>query len=281
VAPEGWLFAGSDFGAIEDRVGAILANDPNKLKEFTEGFDGHSLRCSVFFKDELEERGLFLDPSDPKSINRIKEEADDLRSASKPVSFGKQYGAGAAKIAKTMGCSLERAREISDAYDELYKATIQYSRKNALFAKQNGYVTGAYGLKLRTPGIYSSDDGIRSSEERSLNNMTVQSWGLLMNRAGILMQEAIERDGMTDSVILINQIHDALYLMIKDDPNVIKWVNDHLIKYMIEDFVEDQPIPLTAELDIGYSWDTMITLPNGISTEKVKEHRKKLDEPKE
>jgi DNA polymerase-1 len=277
VAPEGWLFAGSDFGALEDRVGAILANDPNKLKEFSDGYDGHSLRCSVFFKEELEERGLFLDPTDPSSINRIKEEASDLRDDSKPISFLKQYGGGISKIMKVMGCGRERATAINDSYDELYSATLKYSQKNAMFARQHGYVIGAYGIKLRTPGIYSADDGIRSSEERSLNNMTVQSWGLLTNRAGIKMQEAIERDRMEDKVILINQIHDALYLLIRDDPEVIKWTNDNLIKYMVEDFVEDQPIPLTAELDIGYSWKNQITLPNGIGIAEIKEHRQKLD----
>ena len=72
----------------EDRIGALLSNDPTKLKENLEGFDSHSLRCHAFFPDELAERGLGdLDSNDPASINRIKDEASDLRQNAKPVSF--------------------------------------------------------------------------------------------------------------------------------------------------------------------------------------------------
>jgi len=39
-APEGWLFFGADFSALEDRIGAILSKDVNKTKEFLEGYDG-------------------------------------------------------------------------------------------------------------------------------------------------------------------------------------------------------------------------------------------------
>lgn len=40
VAPDGWLFAGADFSALEDRIGAILSGDKNKTLEFAKGFDG-------------------------------------------------------------------------------------------------------------------------------------------------------------------------------------------------------------------------------------------------
>ena len=40
VAPTGWLFAGSDFSALEDRIIAIISKDPQKTRIFTEGIDG-------------------------------------------------------------------------------------------------------------------------------------------------------------------------------------------------------------------------------------------------
>ena len=58
------------------------------MKEHLDGYDGHSLRAHAFFPEELDELGLFdLDPADPASINRIKDEAPDIRQNAKPVSF--------------------------------------------------------------------------------------------------------------------------------------------------------------------------------------------------
>lgn len=85
VAPKGWKVLGADLSALEDRVMANLAKCENKLKEFTEGFDGHCLRCARFFEDELRDRGIVVDLNDPKSVNSIKELAEDLRQDAKPV----------------------------------------------------------------------------------------------------------------------------------------------------------------------------------------------------
>ena len=52
-APEGWLFAGADFSALEERIGAILSQDPNRIKVYTDGMDGHSMRTYKYFADQM------------------------------------------------------------------------------------------------------------------------------------------------------------------------------------------------------------------------------------
>jgi DNA polymerase-1 len=52
-APEGWLFAGADFSALEERIGAILSQDPNRIKVYTDGMDGHSMRTHKYFSDQM------------------------------------------------------------------------------------------------------------------------------------------------------------------------------------------------------------------------------------
>ena len=52
-APSGWLFAGADFSALEERIGAILSKDPNRIKVYTDGYDGHSLRAQTYFADQM------------------------------------------------------------------------------------------------------------------------------------------------------------------------------------------------------------------------------------
>lgn len=52
-APPGWLFCGLDFASLEDRISALTTRDPNKVKVYSEGFDGHSLRAYGYFHDEM------------------------------------------------------------------------------------------------------------------------------------------------------------------------------------------------------------------------------------
>lgn len=53
VAPEGWLLIGLDFASLEDRISALTTKDPNKLKVYTDGFDGHSLRAHSYFGERM------------------------------------------------------------------------------------------------------------------------------------------------------------------------------------------------------------------------------------
>jgi DNA polymerase-1 len=186
------------------------------------------------------------------------------------------YGSGPGKIQQLLKCSRAKAEEVFAAYHNLYKGTADYATRNIQLAKRQGYITGAFGLKLRTPGINARDEGKVGAEGRSLNNMTIQSYGLLTTKASILFQQAIEREGKIDDVLLINNIHDAIYVQCKANPETVKWVNDKLIECMTEDYIDNQKIKLTAELDIGYSWDKQSTIDNNISLEEIEAAIKEL-----
>lgn len=53
VAPTGWLFVGLDFFSLEDRISALTTRDKNKIKVYTDGFDGHCLRAHSYFGDQM------------------------------------------------------------------------------------------------------------------------------------------------------------------------------------------------------------------------------------
>lgn len=266
----------------EDRIGAILSGDANKTKEFTRGFDGHSLRCHAFFGDELKEHlDMDLDPEDPESINRIQDEAPYWRQASKPVGFLKQYGGGAGKILETVKresgklklpiiVDMARANEISDKYDELYSGLAKFAEQNTRNAKRDGYITGAFGLRLRTPRIGSKDSGLASSEARSSSNAVTQSWGMITSRAMNAMQQSIEADGMTNQVRIINQIHDCNYFLIRDNVEAVSYANALVTKEMSEwHFIPGHAIGLPSELDIGPTWADQHTLKNDATKEDI------------
>lgn len=52
-APPGWLYVGLDFASLEDKISGLTTKDPNKLKVYTSGFDGHCLRAQAYFSDQM------------------------------------------------------------------------------------------------------------------------------------------------------------------------------------------------------------------------------------
>lgn len=51
--PKGWLLVGLDFASLEDRISALTTRDPNKIKVYTDGYDGHSLRAHSYFEERM------------------------------------------------------------------------------------------------------------------------------------------------------------------------------------------------------------------------------------
>ena len=49
----GWVLIGADFSSLEDRIAALTTKDPNKLKVYEDGYDGHCLRAYAYFKDQM------------------------------------------------------------------------------------------------------------------------------------------------------------------------------------------------------------------------------------
>lgn len=95
---------------------------------------------------------------------------------------------------------------------------------------------------------------------------------MLMNRAFIEFSERVKRDGKRDSVRLISTIHDATYLLIKEDMETIQWVNKHLIECMNWQKAQklQSPITIEAELDVGPDWAHQVTLPNNATVDEIK-----------
>lgn len=147
-------------------------------------------------------------------------------------------------------------------------------------ATKDGYVTLAFGLRLRTPLLAqsilntTSTMNEASQEARTAGNaLSGQSYGLLNNRAIIAFMKKVWASKWRTDIKPVALIHDAIYLLIKDDIECVKWVNDNLIEEMSwQELPEIQhpDVHLGAELDIYYpTWNNAITLPNNISEEEI------------
>ena len=290
AAPEGWLFCGADFNSLEDYISALTTKDPNKLKVYIDGYDGHCLRAFSYFREEC--IGI-LDTVE--SINSIKKLYPVLRQDSKPATFALTYLGTWHTLVNNLGFEPEKAKSIEAGYHELYKVSDEYVQNRLQQASKDGYVTVAFGLRVRTPLLSQVVWGApkvpyeAAAEGRTAGNALGQSYGLLNNRAAVAFMRKVWASKYRLDIKPVALIHDAIYLVIRDDVEVVEWVNRELIEAMrwqeLPEIHHDV-VKLGAALDIFWpNWANGITLPNDADQatliEVCNQAKEKLLKPKE
>lgn len=268
-APKGWLFVGADFASLEDKIITLLTRDPNRLKVYEDGYDGHSLRTFYYFRD------LMPDIEDTlESINSIASKYKHLRYLSKPPTFALTYFGTWKTLMTNCGFSEEEAKKIEANFHELYTASDEWNAAKLARAANDGFTTLAFGLRLFTPVLAASVRGSArpseaAAEERSAGNAFGQSYGLLNSRAAHAFMDRVIAAKLWNDIRPAAQIHDAQYYWVRRDVKLVKWVNDNLIPEM-----EWQDLPELAHptLKLGGElivydpdWSSELHIPNGAS----------------
>lgn len=267
----GWLFCGSDFDALEDKTGALLTRDPNRLKIYTDGFCGHCLRAQSYWPDEMPD----IDPDSVDSINSIKKKYKKLRQKSKAPSFALQYMGTYITLMNNCGFSKEEALAIEANYHKLYEVSDKWAEDIVEKAKETGYVTMAFGARIRTPLLAKTVGKGRSvpyaakAEARSAGNAATQSYCVLTLRAFNEFRKRLWASEFKYDILPSATIHDAIYLMVRNGSLAVQWVNDNLIDCMrwqeLPELQHDT-IKITSNLEIFWpSWANGIELENNIS----------------
>lgn len=269
MAPGGWLFCGADFNSLEDMISALTTRDKNKMKVYESGFDGHALRAVSYYPNELGH----IDANDPVAVNALKKLDHPLRQESKTPTFALTYGGTYHTLMTNLGWSMEKAKAVEANYHLLYKESDDYVQTKIHEASQRGYVEVAFGLRVRTPLLKQVVFGSKSmpyeaaGEGRTAGNALGQSYGLLNNRAANAFMQKVWASKHRLSIKPVALIHDAIYIVVKDDIEVVEWANRELILAMQwQELPElDHPVvKLGAALDIFWpSWAHATTLPNG------------------
>lgn len=178
------------------------------------------------------------------------------------------------------GFSEEEARAIEANYHKLYKVSDEWVQARLEQASMDGYVTCAFGLRVRTPLLAQVILGNcktpreAEAEGRTAGNALGQSWGLLNSKACFEFMRRVRASKYRTDIQPVGQIHDSIYLRWTDSWEVTKWVNDNLIECMQwQDHpdIQHPTVKLGAELDIFYpTWNDAITLKNDISQDEIK-----------
>lgn len=274
-APPGWIFAGLDFDSLEDRISALTTKDPNKLKVYTDGYDGHCLRAFSYYGDRM----TGIDPNSVESINSIAERYPDERQNSKVPTFLLTYGGTFKGMMQQCGFSEQEAKSIESKYHELYAVSDAWVDAHIEQATVTGYVTAAFGLRVRTPLLKQVIRGTSKTpyeaqaEARSAGNSLGQSWCLLNSRAGSEFMGKVRKSEFRLDIKPTSQIHDAGYFLIRDNLEAVHYTNIHLVKavkWQDHPAIAHPEVKLGGRLSLFYpNWSKEIEIPNDAEPEVI------------
>ena len=191
------------------------------------------------------------------------------------------------------GFSEEKAKLVEKRYHDLYKVSDDYVQGKLKQACDDGYITAAFGLRVRTPllGQIIWDSGVipyeAMAEGRTAGNALGQSYCLLNNRAANAFMEAVWASEYSLDIKPVAMIHDAIYILVRDDPKVMEFTNRELTKAMQwQELPEIQhpEVTLGGALDIFWpTWAKAVTLDEKADEAEIiqvcSEHKQKILNP--
>ncbi|MEQ1950904.1 DNA polymerase [Mesorhizobium yinganensis] len=274
-APRGWFFCGIDFASLEDRISALTTKDPNKLKVYTDGYDGHSLRAYAYFGDQMPD----IDPNSVASINSIQDKYPPQRQDSKAPTFALTYQGTFKTLMNNCGFTEALAKSIEFSYHELYQVSDAWVADKLNQASKVGYITAAFGLRVRTPMLHQVIRGTSKTpyeaeaEGRTAGNALGQSWCLLNSRAGSEFMGKVRSSDFRHDIKPCAQIHDAQYFLVRDDIDAIRYANDNVVKaceWQDHPDIWHDEVKLGGEFSIFYpDWSKEVGIPNGAEPSEI------------
>ena len=191
TAPEGCVLCDADYSQIELRVLASIANDEAMIGAFESGMDIHTATASQVFNIP------------PDMVLPV------MRSRAKAVNFGIVYGIGAFSLAKDIGVSRAEADRYIKDYLAAYPAVAKYMEDTIARAKEDGFVTTAFGRRRYLPELSSSNGMLRAFGERVARNAPIQGTAAdIIKIAMIRVSDRLKKE--LPSARLILQVHDEL-----------------------------------------------------------------------
>lgn len=287
-APPGWLLVGLDFASLEDRISALTTKDPNKLKVYTDGYDGHCLRAYAYFGEQMPD----IDPNSVESINSIEKKYKPLRQESKAPTFALTYQGTFKTLMVNCGFPESKAKMIEERYHIMYVVSDQWVQSKLQEATRTGYVTAAFGLRLRTPLLKQVILGTRKTpyeaeaEGRTAGNALGQSWCLLNSRAGVEFNGKVRKSHHRLNIRPCAQIHDAQYHMIINDLDTFMFYNEHIVEaanWQNHPEIWHDEVKLGGDAFICFpNWSHELPIKNGATEPEIRqsisEHVEKLKE---
>jgi DNA polymerase-1 len=240
VAESGWKLVSFDYSQVELRIAAMFSGDEYMIRTFKEGKDIHAAVAAKVFK--------------------VPEEKVDkeMRRMAKIINFGILYGMGVLALKKNIGTSKEEAQKFYDEYFEQFSSIKNYLDDTKNFVRKFGYTETLFKRRRYFGGINSTLPFIRAMAERMAINAPIQGTSAdIIKLAMKMVDERIEKEGLSDKVFPILQIHDELIYEIKEDvAEKVAPIIEDIMEHVLENsFIKYKPeVPLDVNFVVGNNW---------------------------
>tara|TARA_R110000823_G_scaffold12076_4_gene40561 strand:+ start:1420 stop:2169 length:750 start_codon:yes stop_codon:yes gene_type:complete len=213
-------------------------------------------------------------------VNSIKDLYPTQRQDSKAPTFALTYQGTYMTLMTNCGFTEKLARSIDKSYHELYEVSDDWVKAQLEQACKVGYLTLAFGLRLRTPLLKqvvlntSKTPYEAAAEGRTAGNALGQGYCMLNTRAGSEFMGKVRAN--PDHRLNIKpcaQIHDAGYFLIKDDMPTLMYTNEHLslaVSWQEDPAIQNEHIKMSGKLAIFHPhWGKEFDIPNQTTVGEV------------
>ena len=247
IAPPGWTFFSIDYGALELRMVANMANEQLWIDGFIGGKDLHGSMAEACFKD--------------KFLNADPETRSYLRSMAKTITFGNLYGGSSRTIQQNLSEPIT-IEEAKDLYANWIGAIPNYKKwvdqQKAYVKSYHCVVTMFHRRRSVARDMMSGEPAkIAYAERTGLNHPSQGTAADILRIALNRIQSWILSNNLQDYVKIHFHVHDEVDISCKDE--CVPYIIPNIVRIMkVHDIITQRlkwPVPLECDVEYGRSWD--------------------------
>ncbi len=174
------------------------------------------------------------------------------------TNFALVYGGGGNAVVLALEGEIDKAEgwRIKEVFDGTYKGLSAWWKTQHKFARQHKFVVTSFGRRYPLPDIDHEMGGFRSKAERNAVNGPIQgnSADITKLAMGLIYKECKKR-GWLEKVHMLVTMHDELVFEI--DKDILEEAIDIFVNIMCRNpalLRLKWPVPLTSDVEMGYSW---------------------------
>lgn len=226
IAPPGHKLVVADYSQIEPRVIAAFSGDPILVNNYLTGGD------------------IYTTIGDTMGVDR---------KAGKVLVLAISYGVGPDKIASSIGCSLQEAKDLLARFEKEFMSIPKYKARVIRMAKQvsgTPYVETIFGRRRYLPDLNSNDRGLLSRAERQAFNTVIQGSAADIMKLAIVRAHSCFIDEPDINVLLT--VHDELVTVCPEDR--VEETKEAIRLSMEGINLKEITVPLVAGISVVDKW---------------------------